>query len=455
MGRLAWIVLVFWGLGCADKAGPGSGAEDEIAPADDSGAADAGDDTGEATLPLANGLYLLGFNVAAVAGLVVPLQVEIAMSVDEDGQRRIDSFIIRATDGVDAVSGDLAVTTDLVVSEDGQFEADLPQFTLPGEFSPTSNPVEIDSLMSGTIVSESFFCGDVSGSIVSFDMDLGGSSFGSLPWADRILGAPMGCEETTLEDVPRLVDCPVLSAGRTTSFGSGDLSREVEIVLPEDHSTDRTWPLLIALHGIGSDIDAMVDGSGLREAALSRGMIVVAPQALERGGTAAWDPVGVPGVNLDIVLIDDLLHCVSQQFSVDPDRVSVTGMSLGGIMTATLLSTRSEAFGSAMPFSGGFMTSPSADTLPIPTLVSWGGADDTYYGQDFDALSRSMSQTLSDRGHAVVVCNHGTGHNLESSFWEWALQFMEDHPRGTRELAYSDGLPAVYPDYCETMSLGG
>jgi hypothetical protein len=98
------------------------------------------------------------------------------------------------------------------------------------------------------------------------------------------------------------------------------------------------------------------------------------------------------------------------------------------------------------------MTSPSAGTLPIPTLVSWGSAHDTYYGQDFDALSRAMSQTLSARGHAVVVCSHGNGHNLESSFWKWALKLMEDHPRGIRELAYDDGLPA---DYIERMSAGG
>ena len=122
-------------------------------------------DTGEPSAdepPLANGLFLLGFNVGPVAGLVVPLQVEIATSMDEAGVRTIDTFILRATDGVDLVSEDLAALADIPVAEDGAFEADMPVFTLPAEFSPTSNPVDIDSVMIGAIVSESFFCGAVS-----------------------------------------------------------------------------------------------------------------------------------------------------------------------------------------------------------------------------------------------------------------------------------------------------
>ena len=168
----------------------------------------------------------------------------------------------------------------------------------------------------------------------------------------------------------------------------------------------------------------------------------------------AWDPVGAPGVNLDIVLVDDLITCVSEQYAVDPDRVYITGMSLGGLMTGTLISTRSDVFAAAMPFSGGFMTQPTADTLPIPTLVSWGGEDDTYYGQDFNYLGGIMIETLSGRGHGVVACNHGAGHALEESFWAWALTFLEDHTRGSTTLAYADGLPEVFPSFCEVVSEG-
>ncbi len=130
----------------------------------------------------------------------------------------------------------------------------------------------------------------------------------------------------------------------------------------------------------------------------------------------------------------------------------MVGGGLGGLMTGTLISTRSDVFAAALPFSGGFMTQPTAETLPIPTLVSWGGVDDTYYGQDFDSLASQMIDTLSGRGHGVVSCNHGAGHNLNEAFWPWALTFLADHTRGSTALAYADALPEVYPEYCEVVS---
>ena len=132
--------------------------------------------------------------------------------------------------------------------------------------------------------------------------------------------------------------------------------------------------------------------------------------------------------------------------------LGVIVMLLSGIMTGTLLSTRSEVFAAAMPFSGGFMTAPNAETETIPTLISWGGVDDTYYGQDFDSLASIMIPTLVERGHGVVSCNHGMGHVVDEGFWNWALTFLEDHTRVDRALAYGDALPDVYPDYCQLES---
>jgi len=448
--RSHWLgLLCVWGIGCGSGKGSDAGSEGDASPAGEDSASP--DDTGAAPQPLLDGKYVVGFSVGPVAGLVVPLQVEIQMSLSDDGQRTMDTFILRASDGADQVSEDLATVTMIPVDSGGGFSVDIPMFTLPGEFSPTSNPVDIDSVMTGEVRSSDFFCGEVSGSIVSFEMDLDGSTFAGSPWRDRILGAPTACEETQLEDLARVTDCPALEHGRNTGVVSGELEREVELILPEGHDPASATPLLIALHGIGSTIDAMVEGTELREHASAGGFIVAAPGALDRGGTAAWDPVGAPGVNEDIVLIDDLITCVTEQHGVDPDRVYVTGMSLGGLMTGTLLSTRSDVFAAAAPFSGGFMTAPSADTLPIPTLVSWGGSEDTYYGQDFDYLAGQMLDVLSQRGHGVIACNHGQGHSLDPDFWPWALGFLAAHTRGEMDLAFSSPLPDLFPDFCQVQ----
>jgi dienelactone hydrolase len=454
MGKLSPLVLVL-GLGCSVKAGgdlsnTDTGADISNGVQSDSGG---GVDSGlPALAPLVNGTFVIGFSVGVVNGLVVPLQVEIESSEDEFGARTVDSFVIRATDGVDGVSDDLAQVTGLPVDDDGVFIAALPLFTLPAEYSPTGNPVQLDSTMVGTIVSEEFFCGEVSGSIVSFDMDLAGSTFGAGPWADRILGAPTSCENIVQSPVDRMETCPSVVEGRNEDFASGDSPRTFDLILPDGYDSSQTYPLVFAWHGIGGSVDGFVYAVGVADYSAANGFIVVGPQALDRGGTTAWDPVNSVDYNQDIAFFDDMLKCISEQYAVDANRVHSMGMSLGGLMTGALEATRSEVFGSVVSLSGGFMVSLEEDISPIPTLVVWGGADDTYNGQDFNSLADDMIGKLLDRGHFVAGCDHGMGHHVESGFWPFVFQFFVDHPQGVDPEPYLDGLPVVFPDYCAVLA---
>ena len=74
-----------------------------------------GDDTAspEDEAPLLNGLYSSGFLVGPVSGLVVGLQLEFAMSEDEDGNRTVDNVILRAANDEGEVSEDLATASAL------------------------------------------------------------------------------------------------------------------------------------------------------------------------------------------------------------------------------------------------------------------------------------------------------------------------------------------------------
>ena len=438
--------------GCSSK---DSESVEDGGPAgtDDSGET-MGDDTAspEDEAPLLNGLYSSGFLVGPVSGLVVGLQLEFAMSEDEDGNRTVDNVILRAANDEGEVSEDLATASGIAVDEDGNVEVDWPLFTLPAAFSPTSGDVDIKSVMSGQIRSEDFICGEVTGEIVSFEMDLAGSTFGTTRWENRILGTPSGCPGAELQEVERIADCPVMTEGRTSDFPSGTTPREFELHLPEGYDGSTPTPLVVVLHGIGSSIEAMLGSANLLEEASRTGHIIIAPQALERGGTAAWDPIGEPAYNLDIALFDDMVNCMSEQYNIDSDRVHVTGMSLGGIFTGTLIATRSDVIASAAPFSGGLFREKVEGWVPIPTLVSWGGEDDTYYGQDFHNLAALMTERLLGNGHFVINCNHGLGHSLAAEVWPYAFRFLMDHPRGVEPLPYDGvGLPEEFPEYCSIV----
>jgi len=403
--------------------------------------------------PILNGLYSVGFSVGPVAGLVVPLQLEWSMSVSDENVRSIDHLILRAANEDGDVSSDLVEISNVSVDEDGQFSLNWDPFVLPGPFSPTDNPVEIHSVMAGDIRDESFACGEVTGEIVSFEMDLAGSSFATAKWEDRILGTPASCDEEEDAQLSPIETCPEMIAGRSLDFPSGGLEREYELHIPDDYTAGSAAPLVFVFHGIGSNIDQMLGAENLLMEANRTGHIIVAPQALERGGTTAWDPVGEPGYNADITLFDDLLTCMSDQYTIDPDRIHVTGMSLGGLFTGTLISARSEVLASAAPFSGGLFRSKSDGWQPIPTVVSWGGPSDIYYGQDFEGLAFSMSNTLKEDGHFVIRCNHNLGHSLNADVWPYAFRFFIDHPRGETVLPYEGaGLPDEFPDYCSIMT---
>ena len=127
-------------------------------------------------------------------------------------------------------------------------------------------------------------------------------------------------------------------------------------------------------------------------------------------------------------------------------------MSLGGIFTGTLIATRSDVIASAAPFSGGIFREKVDGWVPIPTLLSWGGEDDTYYGQNFHDLAALMTERLVGDGHFTISCNHGLGHSLSGELWPYAFRFLMDHPRGVDPLPYgTEGLPEEFPEYCSIV----
>jgi len=443
MTRFVWPLILL--IGCDPKT-------EETDPQDDTGAIVI-DDTGGVPepeeLPILDGLYSTGFAVGAVAGLVVGLQLDVSMSVDEDDVRTIDSISMRAANPEGDVSEPMSSAEAIPVGADGSLVVDWGSFTLPAAFSPTGGAVDLEAAMVGSILSESMLCGEVTGSITSFSMDLEGSTFGTVKWEDRILGTPSACEEVLLEDTPRIVDCPVMPEGRTSDFPSADQEREFELVLPDGYDGSTPAPIVFTYHGLGGSIEGMLDSENLLDEANRTGHIIIAPQAMDRGGQAAWDPIGAPRINQDVVLFDVLLTCVSEQYAIDPQRVHVTGMSLGGIFSGTLVTTRSDVLASAAPFSGGLMNPKVDGWEPIPTVVSWGGEDDISNGQDFNALAATMMDSLSEDGHFTVGCDHGLGHSLAAEMWPYAFRFFLDHPKGVDPLPYtSTALPSEFPDYC-------
>lgn len=148
------------------------------------------------------------------------------------------------------------------------------------------------------------------------------------------------------------------------SLTIGGVTRDVGLYVPESLTTSA--PLILAFHGTGGNPSDFLDELGLRGLADTRGLVVLAPQALERnGGTGeAGDPDHFPGTdgfwatswnladdsastNDDLLLVQALVAEAVLKLGVDAQRVYAFGHSNGAFFAyhaAAVLSSQIAGF---------------------------------------------------------------------------------------------------------------
>lgn len=129
-------------------------------------------------------------------------------------------------------------------------------------------------------------------------------------------------------------------------------------------------------------------------------------------------------------------------------------MSAGGIQTAAF-SYRSSYLASVVTYSGGhlyYAGLDATDSVPkypnnkFAALIFYGGPEDRY-GLRFEDASRAYRDTLNERGHFAMLCNHGQGHTIPTGIGAFAWRFLRDHPYGVSS-AYADGIPTEFKQFC-------
>ena len=132
-----------------------------------------------------------------------------------------------------------------------------------------------------------------------------------------------------------------------------------------EKSGDREWPLLLFLHGAGergNDLEKVkVHGPPkLVESDPDFPFVLISPQCAEG---KVWEADALLG------LLDDVTH----RLRIDSDRICVTGLSMGGFGTWSLIAKDPGRFAAAVPICGGGSTrdfilpvsSQALATLPI------------------------------------------------------------------------------------------
>jgi phospholipase/carboxylesterase len=188
------------------------------------------------------------------------------------------------------------------------------------------------------------------------------------------------------------------------------------LYVPENYSSDRSWPLVMALHG-GSGTGRLFLWSWLRDTR-SRGAILVAPTSI--GNTWA-----LMGADADTPNLTRILESVRARWNVDPARVLLTGMSDGGTFSYVSGLESGSPFTHLAPVSAAFhpLLAQMADGdrmrgLPIHIIH---GALDWMFPVE---LARQAQRALSKGGAAVTYrevpdLSHTYPRELNGLLLEW------------------------------------
>lgn len=188
------------------------------------------------------------------------------------------------------------------------------------------------------------------------------------------------------------------------------LSLPYRLYVPRDYLQSRRYPLLVVLHGAGergTDNVAQLGNGVLAFCAPAlqkrRPAFVIYPQCPSgaRWVEAAWsepsyDLTKVPQSRPSQALME-LVDSLAAEFTLDPQRLLVSGLSMGGQGTWDLLARHPERFAGAMPVCGLGDPSQAARMKTVPIWAFHGARDQVVPV----AGSRDMVKALKRAGARV------------------------------------------------------
>ena len=166
-------------------------------------------------------------------------------------------------------------------------------------------------------------------------------------------------------------------------------ARSYLLYVPLSYTGSSATPLVVNMHGAGSNSFEEQIYSGFSTKADAAGFIVAYPQGLSTTAYPFnhWNAFqGPPPEPDDVAFIASVLDSIESQLCIDRDRVYSTGISNGAIMSVRLACSLSSRIAAIGPVAGAyyppealdlnpFETCP--DTRPVPMIAFHGTADPT------------------------------------------------------------------------------
>lgn len=190
---------------------------------------------------------------------------------------------------------------------------------------------------------------------------------------------------------------------------------------PEEYDKEKSWPMILFLHGAGesgSDLDKVKAHGPPKIVQMKKDFpfIVVSPQSRRFG----WN------VDALIALLD---HVVSKH-RVDPHRIYLTGLSMGGYGTWSLAAHAPDRFAAIVPICGGGNPDDAEKLKNLPIWVFHGAKDRTV---PVSRSERMVEAIKAAGGNVEFTVYPDAGHDSwtetydDPKLYEWLLKHKRDN----------------------------
>jgi predicted peptidase len=186
------------------------------------------------------------------------------------------------------------------------------------------------------------------------------------------------------------------------------------LLIPQDYGPSQVYPLVIFLHGSGERGDNLApvlpyNGAyEFMETARRHSYFMLIPQAPT--GTW-WDSPD------DVRLVFGLLDEARGRFSIDPNRIYITGLSMGAFGMWKIVSQEPDIFAAGISVAGGLKDVSAAPRIARIPFRMFHGSDDSLVSV---AASRATVNALDKAGGSVEYVEYpGADH------WIWQRVYTD------------------------------
>ena len=235
----------------------------------------------------------------------------------------------------------------------------------------------------------------------------------------------------------------------TRSYDFKEAGKEMDYALyvPRGYQKEKKAPLLVLLHGLGSNPREVISYEGITAEAEKRGYLVVAPfgynergwygsQGKGRGGLLGGrpdDPENLGELSEKDVL--NVLGIIRNEFNIDSARIYLSGHSMGGGGTIYLGAAHSGIWAGLAPMAPAFMgSSDILNEIKVPMMVIAGEKDTLVPVTMVRPFARKMEEM--DAGHIykeISGGNHGTTFYRNPGLMAEIFDFFDQQSLGKKD----------------------